>query len=214
MTVGMNIDEIEKKMKYLVATSGGMDDLSTASFDDDHKKTKEMLNFHEGFDDVISLDTDGYWKGGAGIKLQPDIYDDHATNPTTGKAWELGDPVPLALGQAWFDRSWETNKRDSKSIFKNFEQFPHSTQAGILSMSHILGYNKFTSEFKNFIKEANKPNYSLDRMALEFKYAYPDSIQSPETQSDLYKQIGNRGKHLFKLIGNKAEVDDILKVYK
>ena len=43
MTVGMNIDEIEKKMKYLVATSGGMDDLSTASFDDDHKNTKEML---------------------------------------------------------------------------------------------------------------------------------------------------------------------------
>ena len=221
MTLDPNIEEIEKKMQYLVSTSGGADSLSAASFDYDHRNTKELINFHEGFNDVITLDNDGMWKGGPGIKLRPDLYDkglleykDHKINPVTGKEWELGDSVSVDLGDAWFDRAWETNKIDVNKIFKNFNDFPHSTQAGLISMAHILGYNKFTSEFKNLIKEANKPNYNLKKMALEMKYAYPDSVQNVETQSKFYNQIGHRGEHLFQLIGNQKTVDDILKLYR
>jgi hypothetical protein len=204
-------DDTEKKVQHIVAQSDSLfgDDIVNAAFDLEHEPTRQMIKFHEGYYDIVERDIDGYLVGGWSDKLPPN------------SPLKEGSPVDSTMAKDLFNASWESDKIDSKKLFHDFSNWTTGRQAGILTILHIQGYDKFTdldNGFPTLIKEANKPNPDWDRIADEFKYASPLESKADSMQSDLYIQTGGRsggrGEHIYQLLKGTKTVDDILNIYK
>tara|TARA_R110002020_G_scaffold414142_1_gene623647 strand:- start:7905 stop:8573 length:669 start_codon:yes stop_codon:yes gene_type:complete len=215
-------EEIDDKIKYTVMSADNIfgGDIANAS---SYSDIKAMIKHHEGYNYTVSLDDDGYYKAGHGTKLQPTVYSDMDKDERTGLGWQLGDSISPEIGETWFNRHFnESTVLDAKKVFPNFDSFNENQKGALLDIMTVSGLTKFTSKSKGFpklIQEANKPNPNWQKVADQYKYAYPEVNKSDSTYSDWYIKAGygnvdSRGDHIFELLQGTKTIQDILNIYK
>lgn len=133
---------------------------------------KTDLMKHEGIRFEVYLDHLGLPTGGIGHLITEDNY-------------KVGDELPSALVNKWFETDFDTAVTDCCALFLNFESHPDHVKRVLVNMAFNLGRNRL-SKFKNMTTAVNEGNYP--KAAIEMM------------DSKWYLQVGLRSKELVEIM--------------
>jgi len=169
---------------------------------------KELIKHHEGYDNIVKMDTDSTYVVGYGTKLPEDSI------------YTLGDHVSRKKANEMFEEKWYVSMEDAQRLVHWFDFIPERHRAALHEMSYILGYSKFKNNFKGLLRELDKENpedIDWNKAADHFKYINPDQPDKKfyRVESKMYaKDIGIRGPHLYSMLKGEKGVEDILLKYR
>jgi lysozyme len=133
---------------------------------------KTDLMRHEGIRFEVYLDHLGLATGGIGHLITEEDY-------------EVGDEIPSALVDKWFEADFDTAVSDCCALFLNFESHPDHVKRVLVNMAFNLGRNRL-GQFKNMATAVNEGNYP--KAAIEMM------------DSKWYLQVGLRSKELVEMM--------------